>query len=332
MTTQAHIAVLGAGAWGTALAIQLARNHCPVTLWTHLPEEAATLQTARCNERYLKGIVFPHLLTISDNLAATVAAATDVLIAVPSHAFRSVAQQLVPLVNDDTGIVFATKGLDEPHPALLHTVVQALLGDKRPMAVLSGPSFAVEVARGLPTAITLAANSTAFAEKFRPYLHSNTFRVYTNKDMVGVELGGAMKNVLAIAVGMADGFGLGANARAGLITRGLHEMTHLGKALGAEVPTLMGLSGLGDLVLTCTDNQSRNRRYGLAVGRGESREAAEQSIGVVEGIRTARLIYALGKQHQVALPIVNEVYAVLYEGRAIATAVQALLAREPKAE
>jgi len=327
------IAVLGAGSWGTALAIRLARNGNPTTLWGHDPGAIAALQRDRYHRRYLPEAPFPSGLQPEADLAQAVAATVDLLIAVPSHAFVEVLQQLAPLITPETRIAWATKGLEPVSARLLSDVVPEVLGMALPLAVLSGPTFAREVAAGMPTAITVAANRPGFASALRRRLHAAAFRTYTSRDLVGVQLGGAVKNVLAIAAGIADGLGFGANARAALITRGLAEMMRLGKALGARRNTFMGLAGIGDLVLTCTDDQSRNRRFGLALGRGETPAAARASIGqVVEGIGTALQVQRLAARLGVEMPIVEQTYRVLHAGADPSEAVRNLLDRAPKAE
>jgi glycerol-3-phosphate dehydrogenase (NAD(P)+) len=332
MTSTTPIAVLGAGSWGTALAIQLARNNQIVHLWGRDATQIAAMQTARCNKHYLPDILFPEKLKVIGDLAVALKDTHDILLAVPSHVFRITLKTIQPFVNKHTRLIWATKGLDAQRHQLLHEVVTEELGEL-PMAVLSGPSFAKEVAQNLPTAITLASHSTIFISDLTQRLHSKNFRIYTSEDLAGVELAGAMKNVLAIAVGIADGLGFGANARAALITRGLAEMMRLGLMLGSQRETFMGLAGLGDLVLTCTDNQSRNRRFGLAVGSGAAISTAEKNIGqVVEGIHTAKEIYCLAKQKAVEVPISEQIYRVLHEGVAPREAVHALLSREQRGE
>lgn len=332
MTHSLPIAVLGAGSWGTALAIHLARNHQTVNLWGHDVAQMQVLQTARCNQKYLPGINFPEQLHAQIQLADALKNVADILIVVPSHAFRELLQQIKPFITSQTRIVWATKGLDPQKHQLLHELVTEVLGDI-PMAILSGPNFAKEIANNLPAATTIATANKVFAKDLVERFHSKTFRVYTSSDVIGVELGSAMKNVLAIAVGIADGMGLGANARAALITRGLAEMMRLGLALGGKSETFMGLSGVGDLVLTCTDNQSRNRRLGVALGSGQSRDVAEKAIGqVVEGIRTAKEIYFLAKNTNIEVPICEQVYGVIYENISPQVAVNNLLSREPKQE
>lgn len=325
------IAVVGAGSWGTALAIHLARNNKEVYLWGRDEKHLEMLKIQRNNERYLPEINFPPSLHVEKNLAVVLSKATDVLIAVPSHAFRTTLNAMSKHA-PSLRIICATKGLDPKTNELLHEVVHEIMGDL-PLAILSGPSFAKEVAQGLPTAITIASTTKQFAEDLISDFHNKNFRVYTTDDIIGVEIGGAIKNVLAVAVGIADGLGFGANARSALITRGLAEVIRLGTALGGRLDTFMGLSGLGDLILTCTDNQSRNRRFGLALGEGRTMQAALTEIGqVVEGIQTAAEIHKRAKEKAIDLPICEQVYRVLYENLPPAAAVNNLLSREPKVE
>jgi glycerol-3-phosphate dehydrogenase (NAD(P)+) len=325
--------VLGAGSWGTALALQLARSGAPVILWDHDAAQVARLRTERENKRYLPGVTLPDNIRLEADLATALRAARDVLVVVPSHAFRSVLQTVRPLLPADHRVCWATKGLEAGSGRLLHEVAEEVLGRAVPLAVISGPTFAREVAEGLPTAVTVAARDQAFARELAQRLHTETFRAYTSDDVIGVEVGGAVKNVLAIAAGIADGLGFGANARTALITRGLVEIMRLSELLGGRHDTLMGLAGLGDLVLTCTDNQSRNRRLGLALGTGQTLTAALAAIDqVVEGVQTAREVHALAQRIGVEMPITEQVYAVLYQGVAPKQAVHALLTRELKPE
>ncbi len=327
------VTVLGAGSWGTALAIQLSRGGRPATLWGHDPGHMASLRAERVNTRYLPGVPLPDSLQLSDDLAAAVRDVRDILVVVPSHAFRAVLQAMRPQLGDGARLMWATKGLESGSGKLLHRVVEEVLGEARIMAVVSGPTFAREVAMGLPTALTVASKETGYARFVAERLRSDTFRAYTSADVTGVEVGGAVKNVLAIAAGICDGLGFGANARSALITRGLAEIMRLGAALGGRHETFMGLAGLGDLVLTCTDDQSRNRRLGLALGRGNTLETALADIDqVVEGVQTAREVHNLALSQGVEMPITEQVHAVLYEGRAPKEAVHALLTREQKAE
>ena len=326
------LGVLGAGSWGTALAILLARNGLRVHLWSHLPEQARRLAEERCNADYLPGIDLPDGLEPSADLAATLAGAREVLVVVPSHAFRQVLTAVAPLLPPEATLSWATKGLEPGTGRLLHQVAREVLGPVS-LAVVSGPSFAGEVARGLPTAITVASREAEHATRLAGYLHSDSFRPYTSDDLVGLEVGGAVKNVMAIAAGISDGLGFGANSRAALITRGLAEIMRLGRALGARPETLMGLGGLGDLVLTCTDDQSRNRRMGLALARGLGVAAAREEIGQeVEGVMTAREIHRLARQHGVEMPITEQTYQVLYQGLEPEVAVRNLLRRAFRAE
>lgn len=327
------IAVFGAGSWGTALAIVIARNGHRVMLWGHQAKHMQALGEDRCNRRYLPETPFPANLTTTADLPEAARAASLWLIAVPSHAFRFQLAALRPYVQAGTRIAWATKGLElhTGHP--LHTVVADELGPAVPAAVLSGPTFAGEVAAGQPTAITVASACAAFAAELAGLLHNPRFRAYTSPDVIGVELGGAVKNVLAIAAGMADGLGYGANARAALITRGLAEMMRLGTTLGGRPDTLMGLSGVGDLILTCTDNQSRNRRFGVGLGQGQTPATIVASIDQeIEGIPTARLVHELAQRQGIDMPITEQVFRILYEGLPPAEAVTNLLLRDPKPE
>jgi len=332
MTERQPVAVLGAGSWGTALALVLARNGHAVRLWGHNPEHVEALTRERENKRFLPGAPFPETLTPTGDLAATLDGVRDLMLVVPSHAFKDLLRQLLPLVAADSRIIWATKGLDASSGGLLHDSVQNLLPG-HPMALLSGPSFAAEVARELPTAVTIASPDRRFAADMADLFHNRYFRPYTSGDLVGVELGGAVKNVLAVATGIADGLGLGANTRAGLITRGLAELVRLGSAMGAEAHTFMGLSGVGDLILTCTDDQSRNRRFGLALGAGSSIPAALKSIGqTVEGVRTASEVHALARAKGVEMPICEQVHSVVTEGLSPQQALQNLMARARRQE
>lgn len=331
--TDTPVVVLGAGSWGTALAIQLSRHGAPVILWDHDPAHLQALVDDGVNQRYLPGIHLPESIRFNPDLGAALAEANDILVVVPSHAFRSMLRNIKPYVHDSQRLIWATKGLESGSGKLLHEVAIEELGDKMPIAVVSGPTFAREVAEGLPTAITVASHDQQFATDFAERLHNETFRAYTSDDVTGVEIGGAVKNVLAIAAGIADGLGFGANARTALITRGLAEIMRLNEVLGGRHDTLMGLAGLGDLVLTCTDNQSRNRRLGLALGSGQTLEDALASIDqVVEGVQTAREVHDLAIRVGVEMPITEQVYGVLYDGTPPKEAVHALLNREQKAE
>ncbi len=320
--------MLGAGSWGTALSIQLARRGHLVTLWGHRSDHMERIGRERENRRYLPGIPLPDNLAPESDLASAVEDAEMVVVAVPSHAFRATLNQLRAAISEQAFIVWATKGVEHGSRKLLHQVVEETLGTERGKALISGPTFAKEVAAGLPTAVTVAADTLESARSVAELFHSETFRCYTSSDIPGVEIGGATKNVLAIAAGIADGLGFGANSRAALITRGLHELVRLGLTLGGESETFMGLGGLGDLVLTCTDDQSRNRRFGLAIGRGESVESAIAEIGqVVEGVEAAREIHQMAIERGVEMPITQQVAEIINNGKDPHAAVHDLLQR-----
>jgi glycerol-3-phosphate dehydrogenase (NAD(P)+) len=331
--TNNAIAVLGAGSWGTALAIQLARSGCPTSLWGRSREHLAELSAERHNRRYLPGALFPEALVVEPDLPRAVAGSRDLLLAVPSHAFRSTLTAVSVLLRPEMRVAWATKGFEQDTGLLPHQVAREVLGELLPVAVLSGPTFAREVGAGLPTAMTVASTDAAFALDLAHSLSGQNFRAYTSTDIVGVEVGGAVKNVLAIGAGISDGLGFGANTRVALITRGLLEMTRLGVALGARQETFMGLAGLGDLVLTCTDNTSRNRRFGLALAAGASIAEAAREIGqVVEGVPAALAVRQVARRLGVAMPICEQVYRVVHEGLSPTEGVRELMSREVKAE
>lgn len=326
------VAVLGAGSWGTALAILVARNGFMVHLWGHDRQALERLGRERANAKYLPGIRFPERLVVDDKLTA-LASHGRFLVAVPSHAFRSVLQVLQPHLAADALVAWATKGLEPGTGKLLHQIAYEVFGDGATVGVVSGPTFAREVAQGLPTAFTVAAERDDAAQTIAGWLRNERVRVYTSRDVPGVQLGGAIKNVMAIAAGISDGLGFGANARAGLITRGLAELTRLGVAMGGAMETFMGLAGAGDLILSCTDNLSRNRRVGLGLGQGRKLPDILKELGQeAEGVATAKELYALAKRMNVEMPITEQVYRVLYENRLPQDAVEALLSREPRAE
>ncbi|KFK94270.1 MULTISPECIES: NAD(P)H-dependent glycerol-3-phosphate dehydrogenase [unclassified Serratia (in: enterobacteria)] len=333
-TVNASMTVIGAGSYGTALAITLARNGHPVVLWGHDPAKIQIMQRDRCNQAFLPDVTFPDTLLLEADLARALAASRDVLVVVPSHVFGDVLRQLKPHLRPDARVVWATKGLEAETGRLLQDVAREALGDNIPLAVISGPTFAKELAAGLPTAIALAATDEQFAEDLQQLLHcGKSFRVYSNPDFIGVQLGGAVKNVIAIGAGMSDGIGFGANARTALITRGLAEMSRLGSALGADPSTFMGMAGLGDLVLTCTDNQSRNRRFGIMLGQGVGVKEAQDSIGqVVEGYRNTKEVLALAQRYGVEMPITEQIYQVLYCDKNAREAALSLLGRTRKDE
>ena len=282
----------------------------------------------RANERYLPGVSFPENLHPEPDLVACLDRVRDILIVVPSHGLRETLKTIKPMLAPDIRICWATKGFELSTGRLPHQVAEDILGPDRPMAVLSGPTFAKEVAAGLPTAMTIAANDSGFASDLAEEISGENFRAYTGDDMIGVEVGGAVKNVLAIAAGLSDGLGFGANTRIALINRGLVEMTRLGLALGAKQDTFMGLAGMGDLVLTCTDNLSRNRRMGLALASGKTIEEAQEEIQqVVEGVLAAKAVKGVAERLSVDMPICLSLYEILYEGLSPRDAVSALMGR-----
>ena len=329
----ADIVVLGAGSWGTALAIQLARAGRPARLWGRDRAHVEGMARDRSNHRYLPQVAFPDSLHLMSSLEAAVDGVDDVLLAVPSHGFRDLLQRLKPLLPPAARLCWATKGFELDTGLLPNQVAHEVLGSGRPVAVLSGPTFASEVGRGLPTAMTIASTESDYAEKLARDLSTASFRAYTSTDITGVEVGGAVKNVLAIGAGLSDGLGFGANTRIALITRGLTEMTRLGVALGARRETFMGLAGLGDLVLTCTDNHSRNRRFGLALAQGTPVAAALEQIGqVVEGYQAARALRVVASRERVVMPIAEGLYGVLYEQQPVEQVVRGLMLRPIKPE
>ncbi|MDF3018971.1 MAG: glycerol-3-phosphate dehydrogenase [Steroidobacteraceae bacterium] len=327
------VAVLGAGSWGTALAIQFARAGHPTRLWSRSGADVSAMRAQRQNRRYLPDAAFPDGIAVHDDLAAAVKGAVAIIVAVPSHALRVLLTQLKPLLARDARLAWATKGFELDTGKLPHQVAYEVLGDKYPVAVLSGPTFAREVGMGLPTAMTIASPDAEFAAQLARSLHAPNFRAYTSTDIVGVEVGGAVKNVLAVGAGLSDGLGFGANTRIALITRGLSEVVRLGVALGAQPETFMGLAGLGDLVLTSTDNQSRNRRFGLALAEGKSVETALREIGqVVEGYTAARAVHEVAQRENVDMPLVRGIYRILYGNEPARDVVKDLMTRPIRAE
>ena len=325
--------MLGAGSWGTALAIQVARGGRSARLWGRDVGHVLEMDAERCNRRYLPNAPFPDNLQLEAELPAALEGVDDVLVAVPSQGFRELLLRIKPLLKKSQRLCWATKGFEIETGRLPNEVAHEVLGAARPMAVLSGPTFAREVGAGLPTAMTIAATDVEYAETLAYDFSSANFRAYTSTDITGVEVGGAVKNVLAIGAGLSDGLGFGANSRIALITRGLSELTRLGEALGAQRETFMGLAGLGDVVLTCTDDQSRNRRFGLLLARGLSVDAALQEIGqVVEGYHAARAVKRVAGRESVMMPICAGICGVLYDGLAASDVVLGLMRRPIKPE
>jgi glycerol-3-phosphate dehydrogenase (NAD(P)+) len=324
MTHTKHIAVLGAGSWGTAIAIHLAEFGHSVTLWGRDAVHMQTLQRNRENTRYLPGVTLPASLTATHDLSDCWQA-LHIIIAVPSHAFAAILAQLPDAVR---GLAWLTKGIDPKTCLLLSELVISRFGKNFPMAAISGPSFAKEVACGLPTALVIAGNTSRYIQHIQNLFNQRTIRTYLSRDLNGVQLCGAVKNVLAIACGISDGLAYGANAKAALITRGLAEMSRLGSFWKAKPQTFIGLAGLGDLVLTCTDNQSRNRRFGLLLGSGQSIALAEQAIGqVVEGKSNAAQVCQLAAEHAIEMPICKQVNLVLQNKLSAQDAAESLMNR-----
>ncbi len=331
-TGEMPIIVLGAGSWGTALALLLARNRRVVRLWCRNADRARIIDRNRVNARYLPHHPFPENLQVTSDLQQCLSGVQDVLIAVPSFAFAEMLERIKPFATPKLRIAWATKGVTACGKLLNH-VVEEKFGQKIPQAILSGPSLALEVADGLPTAVSLASNDKTFAQDLLSYFHQACFRIYLNNDIVGLEVCGAVKNVLAIATGISDGLVLGANARAALITRGLAEMSRLVLALGGQSETVIGLAGLGDLVLTCTDDKSRNRRFGLLLGTGIDQESAKSQIGqVIEGLHNVEQVFQLAKKYHIEMPITHQVFRIIYDGLDPQHAVDELLNRSLKNE
>ena len=326
-----NVTVIGAGAWGTALAISLAREN-RVTLWARDADQLNEIQISRQNKRYLPGISLPEEVGLCADFSAALENAQLAIVAVPTAALRSTLQQLSSL-QSSLGLVWACKGFEVKTSLLPHQIVASVLPEGYKCGVLSGPSFAQEVAHGLPTALTLASDDEEFARGTAQILHHGRLRIYSSSDVIGVEVGGAVKNVMAIAAGISDGLGLGHNARAALITRGLAEISRLGLKLGGRSETLSGLSGLGDLVLTCTGDLSRNRQVGMLLAKQQSLSDILDKLGhVAEGVYTVREVYQLAQKFEVAMPICDAVYRILYEQMSATDMVAELLSRAPNFE
>ncbi len=327
------IAVLGAGSYGTALAILLANNGNKTHLWARDPVQIQSMKDSGFNQKYLPEIPLPSNVELFDNFESAVKDVTDLLIVTPSHAFAQTLERIEKFGVDKPRIVWACKGLEPDTGNFLMSQVADKFGDDLPKAVLSGPTFAKELAVGSPTAITLASDNSQFAADLTRRLVNDTFRVYLSSDLCGVQIGGAIKNIIAIGAGMSDGLGFGSNAKTALITRGLAEMMRLGIPLGGKVETFTGMAGLGDLVLTCTDNQSRNRRFGIAIGKGADFDQAAADIGqVVEGVRNTKEVYRLAQEHGVEMPVCESIYKILYENQDPRAAAKELLTRTMKVE
>ncbi len=329
MAKKKSFAVLGAGSWGTALALQLARTGHDVHLWGHLDSQVDPLIQDKENKFYLPGCPLPDSIVPTTNLELAIASNRDILIVVPSHVLRLVLEQIKPLLRNEQKVNWATKGFELDTGLLPHQVVNVVLGKGHQGAVISGPTFAKEVGAALPSALTIASEDKKLAKRLAKQMSNDHFRAYTSKDITGVEVGGAVKNVIAIAAGGCDGLGFGVNARVALITRGLAEVMRLGQKLGAKSSTFRGLSGMGDLVLTCSDNQSRNRRMGLALAAGKGIQAAQDEIQqVVEGVQAAKAVHQMAIKLGIEMPIAEQVYKVIYEDLAPQDAFANLMGRQ----
>jgi len=341
------IAVIGAGSWGTALAILLGQKFKNVQLWAHRKAHSDKLELDRENKKYLPGITFPPGLLITDSLQTAVSNATIVVMVVPSHCYRDVFKNLIPYLQEGSRVVSAVKGIENSSLKTMTQVMeellisffktggvyQAHLNNSIELGVLSGPSFAKEVANSVPTAVTVGFKNIEVAKEIQNIFVTDFFRVYASTDLVGLEISAALKNIIAIATGVCDGLGYGLNTRAALITRGLAEITRLGRALGAEESTFSGLSGVGDLLLTCTGSLSRNRTVGLLLGEGKNLSQIKDEMQMVaEGIKTTRSVYDLAGKLDIDMPILEQVYQIIYEDKNCAEAVSDLLKRELKVE
>ena len=327
------IAVLGAGSWGTALALLLARNGHTVLLWGHVAVQQERLERERQNRAYLPDIAFPANIQVHASLPEAAKSISRFLVAVPSHAFRATLTALGPLMPNDAILAWATKGLEPGSGKLLSQVAIETLGGRHARAVISGPTFAREVALNMPTALTVASENEKAAEEVASWLRNERVRVYTSRDVAGVQLGGAIKNVMAIAAGISDGAGFGDNTKAAIMTRGIYEITRLGVKMGAKPITFAGLSGIGDLIVTCMSRHSRNRFVGEQVGKGRKLDdVVGEMIMVAEGVATSKAIHELSIKHRIDMPMASEVYKVLFEGKDPYQATFDLMTRDAKGE
>jgi glycerol-3-phosphate dehydrogenase (NAD(P)+) len=328
------ISVIGAGAFGTAMAAVAARYGNEVMLWAHDPKVSDAVQRTKTNPSYLRDVVLGDSVRSTSELAEAARFSDAIFMVTPSHHYRRVLSELATHIRQPVSVISGTKGIENETLARMSEVTTACLGPKlRRFATLSGPTFATEVARGDPTAAVIASSDVQFAEELQQILSGDTFRLYNSSDVVGVELGGSLKNVIAIAAGVLEGLGLGMNTTAALITRGLHEMTRLGMTLGGKLETFAGLAGMGDLVLTCTGSLSRNRSVGVALGRGKRLdEILDETKFVAEGVKTSKSAKDLADRHGIEMPITTEMVRVLYENESPRAAIQRLMSRSLKAE
>jgi glycerol-3-phosphate dehydrogenase (NAD(P)+) len=327
-----NVTVMGTGGWGTAIAVLLHGNGHKITLWGRLPEEVEPILRDRENKMFLPGVKIPREISITLDTKAALSEAQTVILAVPSHGMRAICEQMAAFATPKMTMVSVAKGIENDSDARMSEIIAEVLKTERIVA-LSGPSHAEEVGRGVPTAVVAASKISALASETQRLFNNERFRVYTHDDIVGVELGGSLKNVVAIAAGVCDGIGFGDNTKAALCTRGLAEMTRLGVALGAKRETFFGLSGVGDLIVTAFSRHSRNRGFGERLGRGETPEQIMESTPMVaEGVRTAKSVMQLSEKTGVEVPISAEVYAILYAGKPPQDAVRDLMTRPPRAE
>jgi glycerol-3-phosphate dehydrogenase (NAD(P)+) len=328
------ISVIGAGAFGTAMAAVAARYGNDVMLWAHDPSVADAIRTTKTNPAYLRDVVLGDSVHATGDLAEAARFSDTILMVTPSHHYRRVLSEIAQHVGKPVSVVSGTKGIENETLERMSEVTTASLGSKlRRFATLSGPTFAAEVARGDPTVAVIASHDVSFAEELQRVLSGDTFRLYNSPDVIGVELGGSLKNVIAIAAGVLEGLGLGSNTNAALITRGLHEITRLGITLGGKLETFAGLAGMGDLVLTCTGALSRNRSVGAALGRGRKLdEILDETKFVAEGVKTSKAAKELAERHGIEMPITTEMYRVLYENESPRAAIHRLMSRSLKSE
>jgi glycerol-3-phosphate dehydrogenase (NAD(P)+) len=328
------LSIIGAGSFGTAMAVVAAQNDNEIVLWAHDPKVAEAIRETRTNPFYLPNIPMPESIRPTSDLAEAAGFSDVIFMIVPSHHYRNVLTQLKPHLQGNATVISGTKGIENQTLERMSTISQSVLGERlASFCVVSGPTFAVESAKGFPTAAVIASRDVATAQQIQTALSSATFRMYHSEDVVGVELAGSLKNVIAIAAGVLEGLGLGYNTTAALITRGLHEVTRLGIALGGRLETFAGLAGMGDLVLTCTGALSRNRSLGVALGRGRKlQDILSETREVAEGVKTSKSAKELAEKHGIEMPITTEMYRVLYEGESPREALQRLMTRSLKAE
>lgn len=321
------IAIIGAGSYGTALAIRLSNNGNNVLLWGRNKQKILSLKKNRCNQDFLPNIFFPKNLLIETSLKTAIQSSKNILIVVPSLGFKEILKKIKPYLKKDSKIIWATKGLEKKTGRFLHEVAQEILGKKIPLAMIYGPTLAKEVAYGLPTALIVSSSNDQINEELKNFFHFHkNFRVYKNSDIIGVQLGVVLKNIIAIASGISDGMGFGENTRTALITRGFSEMMNLGIIMGASPFTFTGMSGLGDLILTCTSHHSRNRKFGILIGQGHNVKNAKKKINqVIEGYSNIKEIYILSKKFKINMPITKEIYKILYYNKNVIESVKTLL-------